>query len=390
MLFSEENKIIVIVKFPVYAIVLLSGLFFLSGKEEKVIKYIEDSPVKGEVARVLPVYANFRDTVFGDTLYLEFTPEGLSRSAFRKVSTGVCIDGECRRLQISVYWDISGRYLGFELPAGEFLSKSGHRPFTDEEYQLLHRLLSNPYSPLANYTLEELVSAEKTPGEEVDAVSSATVKEVLNSVVEGAVYTSYTLWRIVYGNSQEEVQKQGFHYFSEELALQLLDASSDENQLWALNNLGKLDPWSGELEQKVLELVGSRNYYLSERAISAFPQSRIDSPDFQEKLYAVFENSEYFIKRLIIQKLRKAAVLSDKLKNGLAVELAAYNGPLAQNVLDLFVQHRVDDVFVCLHISELLDNKNRFLARKAFDYLSQLSPDDRTIRKRMKSFRRDS
>ncbi len=378
---------IAIVKFLVYMVVLLLNLFFLSGKEEKVIRYVDVSSVNGELARVLPVYVNLRDTVSGDTLYLEFTNQGLPRSAYRKISTGVCIDGECRRLQISVYWDLTGRYLGFELPAGEFLSKSGHRPFSSEEYQRLHVLLANRYSALANYKLEELVHVENASSGEVDAVSSATVKEVLGSVVDGAVYTCYALWHIVYGNSQREVQKLALQYFSEELAMQLLASADSETRIWALNHLGKLGLWSGELEQNVLRLIGSRNYYLAERAISSFPQNMIDSPVLQKKIVALFETSEYQVKRLLALKLMNATVLSDELKNGLAASLPNYRGPLALNVLDLFIRHRVNDVPTCLQIAKLLDGEDKLLAKKAFDYLSQLSLGDRQIKKQLKSFR---
>lgn len=371
-------------KFLLFAGILLTNLFFFSGKEEHVIRYMNNPSVEGDVAKIVPVYIDFQDTVFGDTLYLEFTSKGLPRSAFRKISTGVCIDGQCRKLQMSVYWDITGQYLGFELPAGEFLSKTEHEPFNEEEYKRLHTLLADRYSSLAEYTLEELVPQNK----EVDAVSSATVKNVLNSVVEGAVYTSYTLWHIVYGNSRKEVQKLGLQYFSEELAIHILENHDNDSRIWTLDNLQILNTWSDSLQQKVLGLIGNRNFYLSERAINSFSPELLNSTDFQKKIYSVFETVEYPVKRLIIMRLLKATVLSDELKNRLATGLPNYNGPLAQNVLDLFIQHRVNDASTCLQISELLVNKNQFLARKAFNYLDQLSIEDGKIKKRMKTYKR--
>jgi len=377
------------VKFLLFTGILLANLFFFSGKEEHEIRYMNNPSVEGDVAKVVPVYTDFQDTIVGDTLYLEFTSKGLPRSARRKISTGVCIDGQCRKLQMSVYWDITGRYLGFELPPGEFLSKTEHEPFNDKEYKQLHTLLADPYSPLANYTLEELVPPTKQENKAVDAVSSATVKEVLNSVVEGAVYTSYTLWHIVYGNSQKEVKKLGLHYFSEELAMHILENQDSDSRIWALNNLQTLNEWSDSLQQKVLGLIGNQNFYLSERAINSFNSELLNSADFQRQIYSVFERSEYSVKRLIITKLSKATVLSDELKDRLAAGLPGYNGPLAQNVLDLFIQYRVDDVPTCLQISELLADKNKFLARKAFNYLDQLSIEDGKIKKRMKAYKQD-
>ena len=209
---------------------------------------------------------------------------------------------------------------------------------------------------------------------------------MLNSVVEGAVYTSYTLWHIVYGNSQKEVKKLGLHYFSEELAMHILENQDSDSRIWALNNLQTLNEWSDSLQQKVLGLIGNQNFYLSERAINSFNSELLNSADFQRQIYSVFERSEYSVKRLIITKLSKATVLSDELKDRLAAGLPGYNGPLAQNVLDLFIQYRVDDVPTCLQISELLADKNKFLARKAFNYLDQLSIEDGKIKKRMKAY----
>lgn len=366
--------------------IILINLFFFPGREENTIRYMETPIVPGEIGKILPLYTDFNDTISGDTLYLQFTTEGLPQSAYRKISTNVCIDSQCRRLEITVFWDITGRYLGFELPPGEFLSKSEHKPFSDVEYKQLHTLLSDPYSPLAGYSLEQLVPSVKGKTGEVDAVTSATVKEVLTNVVEGAVYTSYTLWHIVHGNTKNEVQKLGLHYFSEELAMLILDSPGLDGKIWMLNILAGKKKWNEKLQQKVLLLINNRNFYLSERAINSFGPELMASEEFQNKLFTVFESSDYAVKRLIIQKFSKAPFLSEEVKARLASRLSGFKDALAQNVLDLFIQHRVDDLTSCSHISELLDHKNRFLARKAFNYLDQRSIDDRKIRKRLKAY----
>jgi hypothetical protein len=43
-----------------------------------------------------------------------------------------------RPLDIILHWSISGRYLGFEMPKGEFLSKTDHDPFSRKEYLQLN------------------------------------------------------------------------------------------------------------------------------------------------------------------------------------------------------------------------------------------------------------
>lgn len=374
-------------KILLISFLFLLNFFLLPDQEKTTIRVANQPTIKGEAAKIISVATGFNDTIDGDTLYLQITAEGLPQAAYRKIGTSVCVDNQCRPLQIVIYWDITGRYLGFELPPGEFLSRKEHSPFTETDYLRLHSLLANPYSSLANYKLEELIPQKKNQSPGVDAISSATIKDVLNSVVEGAVYTTYTIWHIVYGNSQKEVQKLGVKYFSEDLAMHILNSQDIDGQIWILNQLVNYKEWSEDLQGKVLSLINNQNFYLSERAINSFSPKMMASMAFQDKLYEVFMASDYSVRRLIILKLSKSAVLSEELKTSLAAGLSQYKGPLAQNVLDLFIAHKVTDLPTCLNISELLSDKNRFLARKAFNYLDQLSIEDRKIKKRMKVYR---
>src|SRR5690606_20261779 len=68
-----------------------------------------------------------------DTLFQAVTATGEPLVYYRHLIREVCFDGQCRLLNVLLYWDITGRYLGFELPAGEFLSKTEHEPFTTRE-----------------------------------------------------------------------------------------------------------------------------------------------------------------------------------------------------------------------------------------------------------------
>lgn len=373
-------------KLLLISLFLLLNFFLLSDQEIPSIRIVNQPTIQGDAIKTIPFATEFNDTIAGDTLYLQLTAENLPQTVYRKISTSVCVDDQCRPLQIIVFWDITGTFLGFELPPGEFLSRKEHAPFTEADYMRLHSLLANPYSSLANYKLEELAPKNKNIASGVDAITSATIKDVLNSVVEGAVYTTYTLWHIIYGNSQKEVQKLGVQYFSENMAMHILSGHDMEGKIWTLNQLANLKDWSDSLQQKVLSLINNQNFYLSERAIHSIPAELMSSATFQNQLYEVFMASDYSVRRLIILKLSKSTFLSDDLKSNLATGLGQYKGPLAQNVLDLFIAHKVSDLATCLNISELLGDKNRFLARKAYNYLDQLSFEDRKIKKRMKAY----
>jgi hypothetical protein len=118
-------------------------------------RYYFDEPFKiSSVDSVAKVFVNFNDTIPNDTLYFCFSKPNLM-AVYREITTGVCLDGECRPVHIRLYWTITGRYLGFLLNKQE-LTKKEHTSFTEVEYRLLHSLLSDSLSVLANFTLDEI------------------------------------------------------------------------------------------------------------------------------------------------------------------------------------------------------------------------------------------
>src|SRR5690606_36744825 len=119
------------------------------------IRYSNPPSIKGEVASVKKHQINFTDTIPNDTLYQNLSKEGYPLSYFRKITTGICFDNKCRILDIVLFWDITGRYLGFELPKGEFLSKTDHDPFTKSEYERLHGILEDKQSPIGGFTYNQ-------------------------------------------------------------------------------------------------------------------------------------------------------------------------------------------------------------------------------------------
>ena len=147
----------------------------------------------------------YRDTMGNDSLFWIKSNENIPIHYFKYVATEVCFDSECRLLNITVFWNITGRYLGFELPKGEFLSKHDHEPFSNDEYERLNDLLADPNLSLGGISFEKLIEIPETESDSIDGISGATTKEVSEMVVKGAAYTTYTLWNIVHGPTKDSV-----------------------------------------------------------------------------------------------------------------------------------------------------------------------------------------
>lgn len=347
----------------------ISALIFTSSKIEKedIIRLKKPSILK-EIHSVIPLYIDFKDTLSNDTL-LEYLGENKVPIMFaRKFQTGVCIDGKCRILNIELYWNITGRYLGFKLPDREFLSKTDHVKFNSAEYDKLHQLLANPNSELANYSLKKLVPVKDTTKIKVDAVSSATLTAVLDFVVPGAVYTTYTLWQIVYGSTKHEIEKITAEWLTAEIVLELLNSQNTEDKIWTLKHIPQEMEISGKLRDKLMKFISGNDVYLSELSLNALQPEALTS-EVQMKLIEIFNKTELFQKRLIIRKLEDSPKLESSVAIIISSELNGFSGILVKTALDMLSNQKVEDETVTTNIARLLNHENRYIAKQAFRYL---------------------
>lgn len=359
---------------------LLLASFRDSGK----ISYFQSPTLIAEADTVVG-YASMTDGI-SDTLFQIRSSGGLPIAYYKKIYTGVCFDNECRMLDIVLYWNITGRYLGFELPEGEFLSKFDHEPFSEDEYERLHGLLADLLSPLGMFAYNEL-APKPTLEEEVDGISSATSKDILEYVVEGAAFTTYTLRNLVYGPIQEEVENLTRQALSEELVLKILESPDISDKIWALTEIRSNLPLSPTLQDVVLDHINNDNYSLAERAIHAIAAEELESEALQMLLLERFYETDYGIKKLILDKLKEAPRLDDQVKANLAENLRKWEGALLSNVLDLYIAQKVFDIETCRLVSELLQNENRYISQKAFNFLENSGQNDGDIGRELESYR---
>ena len=216
----------------IVGLIVLILIFF---QEKHPIKYMQVATIESSPAGEPSIVVTFKDSVTNETIYLRKTKDNIPLHYFKKVIGEVCYDDECRLLDIIVYWNITGRYLGFELPKGEFLSKYDHDPFSENEYQRLHTLLADSSIPLDAVSFEKLVEQPKNDEGVVDAVSGATSKSVADMVVKGAAYTTYKLWNIVNGPTMDIVSELTGKQLTPTLIQRILQSPDNNDRLWALN-----------------------------------------------------------------------------------------------------------------------------------------------------------
>ena len=121
-------------------------------------------------------------------------------------TTQVCVNRQCRMVEVTMHWDALGYYERLECPADTPLTKKEHVPFVAEDYAKLDRILKDRESILGSQPLETFNKPpQEVPG--IDGWSGATPQTVKHAVVNGAAYTSWTMWR--WANGEIVVKLQG-------------------------------------------------------------------------------------------------------------------------------------------------------------------------------------
>lgn len=158
------------------------------------------------------------------------------------INMPVCDDTLCANVILQIYWDLAGNYAGFDTIPGFPLTKFDHKKFTTVDYKKLDQILKNRNSMLRILNKEDLVDKSvKVKSETVDAVTGATPQTVKKSVVEGAVYSSYSLWHFVNGAIKTNFVNFTLNIYSEPISRQMLLSDNYETQLFALRKWSETD-----------------------------------------------------------------------------------------------------------------------------------------------------
>ena len=343
--------------------------------------------IKSGVSEEESIVTTYKDTLANDFIYLRTTKESIPLYYYKNVKGGVCFDDECRLLDMVVYWNITGRYLGFELPKGEFLSKHDHEPFSESEYQRLHSLLADASIPLDAVSFEKLVEQPRNEEGTVDAVSGATSKSVADMVVKGAAYTTYKLWNIVNGPTMDFVSKLTEKQLTPTLIYRILQSSDNNDKLWALNRIDSATELTPDLETLILEIISSDDFYMAYSAIQSLDRMHLKSTELQQRLFSIYPKANHSIQKELLKKLGEAPILNSKVVKVSRDLLVSLNGQQLDDILELYTKHGVNDLETCKAVVRILKNENKYISKKAYDFLIDIQTDDEFIMERLKAYK---
>lgn len=345
-------------------------LFCLENGDD--IRYFHPSTIPiGDLTDVITV--SIGDSPDDNEVFLAKMSSGTPLHYSIELRTGICFENKCRPLDIVLYWNITGRYLGFELLDGEFLSKYDHTPFTQTEYEELHDLLADPFLPLGNYEFEDLVTIPDTVDNSVDGVSGATSKDVLEYVVEGAAYTTHKLWNVINGPIREQVMGLTERSLDSFLFCKILESSDQSDRTWALERLSLIY----ELDESVIDaLIGilvKDEYFQSYLLLKSLSSHQLESDYLQLELFNLIGKLDEAVESLIFDKLAEAPQLSQEVVDYSIFILKELNGMKLVRLLKLYSHHGVMEDELVKELSRMIPHDNKYIEKQVVDFLENNS-----------------
>jgi len=274
------------------------------------------------------------------------------------IRTTVCDDEICEIMYVKLYWDLVGEYVGFDTLVKHPLTKFDHEPFTHVDYERLHELLKNEGSILKFKQKDELIDKEKVRASDVvDGTTGATSVEIKKEVVEGALYSSYTLWHLAYnGKVKNMITEQTALRIDDQLLKQLLNSSRSGYKLFAFHNFEEKEYqvyrkyWLSALKN---DMPLTRKYILNN-----LPEKIWNTKNAQEDVCALFSYYDVNTKTYLLNKLKKTANVSARSLEYISDGLTDLNSNQTKQFLSLVRNRKEITPNTKSNIAQASDNKN--------------------------------
>lgn len=235
---------------------------------------------------------------------------------YRRVFTEVCLTGECRPVDVGLYWKFTGKYLGIEVYR-EPLTKTDHSDFSALDYAQLESILRNEWSDLREYDAEELIEPSGTAEGPVDGVTGATRKVIGDAAVKDAVYTTYTLWHLIHVGEPEQLALLALAEMAARPAIahRLLVSSDTENRDFVLRGVvdGHLRP-DPEIESAIVEGLSADDRLFRNISIQVLPKLDVSAHRVQANLAEAYPHLNAGEKIRMLSALEPADSLSPVLQ----------------------------------------------------------------------------
>ncbi len=313
---------------------------------------------------------------------------------FSNLFTPVCLTGECKPVYINFYWDLLGNYTRFDFPKGAVLTRMDHKPFKPEDYEKLQDILANTHSLLKDVSMEDLVGkGTENLADSVDAKAGATLKTVKNEVIDGAVYTCYTLWHIAHGKVVTVMQRITETFKNEALLHRFLTDNNHHYQYWAMERVMNTEGIvAADFQSDIQQIIRSKNIFTARFALQKVNAAFFNDNARQQWLWETYQSAGYPLQLVILKKMATLLLTntmteqaaqqigkSNQEQGNLLLKALAVQTKLSEQTLQLLAGHLTNENFAAeaYRLLEAQRPKNRMVQQKMTHYKQTLHPNDK-------------
>jgi hypothetical protein len=303
-------------------------------------------------------------------VWLSFDQQGFPCEYQLSLQTEVCLDRVCKLLEVTLVWDALGNYSRLELAGEDPLTKKNHDPFDSGDYERLDEILKDRQSILGKYPLDFFVRPPaKSYTDEVDGVTSATPQTVRDAVVSGAAYTSWVLWHWVNGNVVEELRTRTLLYCNPQFLLYCLLSKDPRFEEFALRHILEHDIRDPQIREACFQTLENGTPENCKLALQVLTRNIPDEEELHQRLIALIGVNEGSIQWVLdyFEELPHAPRAVWEQMSRQLEQLQTYSDVNA--VLNLLEKRASRTETTRLQVEKLLDRDNRFIVRRAREFL---------------------
>lgn len=320
------------------------------------------------------------------TLQLALNDAGQPLYYFSNLFTPVCLTGECKPVYINFYWDLLGNYTRFDFPKGAVLTRMDHKPFKPEDYEKLQDILANTHSLLKDVSMEDLVGkGTENLADSVDAKAGATLKTVKNEVIDGAVYTCYTLWHIAHGKVVMEMQRITESFKTDALLHRFLTDNNHHYQYWAMERVMNAEGVViADFQSDMQQVIRGKNIFAARFALQKVNVGFFADNARQQWLWDTYQSAGYPLQLVMLKKMATLP-LTNVMTEQAAQQLGTANQEQGKLLLKALANQSKLSEQTLLTLAGQLTNDN--CAAEVYRLLEARRPKNRAVQQKMAHYK---
>jgi hypothetical protein len=286
------------------------------------------------------------------------------------LKTHVCVDQQCREVEVTLFWDAAGYFQRLEYPPDKPLTKKDHIPFTDEDYTKLDGIIKDRQCILKDWTLAYL-EQPVAQGLDVDAITSATPITVRNSVVENAAYTCWALWHWANGQIVPLIRQYTEKSCSANYLNQLLESEDRRLVDFALEYALQHTPQDKRLVPGVLHVIETGERDQIPTCLKYLKGSITDRQERHRQLIEACCRMSPTDIPIILRDLGSEPDLPAATLEELTARLSQFPYYPVHLVLRMLEERGFSSPTTLTNVEKLLNGDDFFIARRAYEYLKK-------------------